>query len=243
MLKLTDLSVHYGRLEAVRDLTLAVDEGEVIGLIGANGAGKSTTMAAIFGLQASSGGRIDFEGRSLLGRTPEDIARTGLAMVPEGRHIFTSLSVRDNMALGAATGRNRATWKSDLARELDRFPVLAKNLDRTAGLLSGGQQQQLAIARALVSNPKLLLLDEPSLGLDPKTVDLVFQTLADLRSQGVTILLAEQNAARTIEFADRTHVLSHGRVVATTSSTDRDSWDQIISEYLGSSAVGSEAGQ
>jgi branched-chain amino acid transport system ATP-binding protein len=241
MLRITDLSVRYDRLEAVRGLTLEVNQGEVIGLIGANGAGKSTTMAAIFGLQPSSGGRIDFEGRSLLGRSPEDIARAGLAMVPEGRHIFTSLSVRDNLALGAATGRNKSSWKSDLARELDRFPVLADNMERTAGLLSGGQQQQLAIARALVSNPKLLLLDEPSLGLDPKTVDLVFHTLSDLRSSGVTILLAEQNAARTIEFADRTHVLSHGEVVATTSSADHASWEQITSEYLGSSGSGREA--
>lgn len=241
MLRVTDLSVRYGRLEAVRHLTFEVNQGEVIGLIGANGAGKSTTMAAIFGLQPSSGGRIDFENRSLLGRSPEDIARAGLAMVPEGRHIFTSLSVRDNLMLGAATGRNKSTLKSDLQRELDRFPVLAKNLDRTAGLLSGGQQQQLAIARALVSNPKLLLLDEPSLGLDPKTVDLVFETLSDLRSAGVTILLAEQNAARTIEFADRTHVLSHGEVAATTSSTDHASWEQITSEYLGSSQSVREA--
>lgn len=235
MLEIKDLRVNYGRLEAVRGIDLHIEAGQVIGLIGANGAGKTTVLSTIFGLCQPSGGSIDFEGRTLLRRQPEDIARLGLAMVPEGRHIFTSMTVHENLILGSATRRDKEAWKADIERELERFPVLGTYLNKTAGLLSGGQQQQLAIARALIARPRLLLLDEPSLGLAPKMVDLVFDTLADLRADGVTILLAEQNAARTLEFADHSYVMGHGEIVVSTNSSNYAGWDSIVNEYLGSS--------
>jgi branched-chain amino acid transport system ATP-binding protein len=212
VLTITDLSARYGRVTALRSVSVSVGQGEIVAIVGPNGAGKSTTLAAITGIVRPSGGSIELEGRSLLGLPPERIVRLGIALVPEGRQIFSSLSVAENLELGTTPRRDRAAAREDLERELDRFPVLRTYYRTSAAKLSGGEQQQLAIARALLSRPKLLLLDEPSLGLAPIMIDRVFETLEQLRASGVTVLLVEQNATRAVALADRSYVLRTGRV-------------------------------
>ncbi len=210
MLKITDLSVNYGRVRAVQHLSLEVNDGELVGLVGHNGAGKTTTLMTITGVLRPSGGDIILDGRSLVGMSPDAILRAGVSLVPEGRRIFGRLSVGENLRIGTTTRKDRKQADDDLKRLLERFPVLERDWSKSGAKLSGGEQQQLAIARALLSRPKLLLLDEPTLGLAPLMVDRVFEILDDLRKEGVTILLVEQNAARTIEIADRTYVVRSG---------------------------------
>jgi len=203
MLKITDLSVHYGRVRAVQNLSLEVDEGELVGLVGHNGAGKTTTLMTITGVLRPAGGSIVFDGRSIVGKSPDQILRTGVSLVPEGRRIFGRLSVGENLKIGT-TARSDRRRDADIAAMLERFPVLRRDWKKSGAKLSGGEQQQLAIARALLARPKLLLLDEPTLGLAPLIIDQVFDLLQELKNEGMTILLVEQNAARTIEIADRT---------------------------------------
>ena len=210
MLKITDLSVHYGRVRAVQNLTLEVNQGELVGLVGHNGAGKTTTLMAITGVLRPVGGRIELDGRSLVGMAPDAILRAGISLVPEGRRIFGRLTVGENLRIGTTTRKDGKRASEDVKELLERFPVLRRDWGKSGAKLSGGEQQQLAIARALLSRPKLLLLDEPTLGLAPLMVDRVFEILDDLRRDGVTILLVEQNAARTIEIADRTYVMRSG---------------------------------
>src|SRR5205809_3837908 len=214
MLAIDDVRVTYGRVPALHDVSLRVDEGEVVALVGPNGAGKTTTLAAIFGLVAPAAGSIEFEGRSLVGSTPEQILRRGLALVPEGRHIFGTLTVAENLLLGSTARRDRPAAAADLEKMLELFPVLKSYYSSPAGTLSGGEQQQLAIARALLSRPRLLLLDEPSLGLGPIFVDRIFELVVELRDAGGTILLVEQNVHRALAISDRAYVLSVGGVVA-----------------------------
>jgi branched-chain amino acid transport system ATP-binding protein len=210
VLKITDLSVHYGRVRAVQNLTLEVNEGELVGLVGHNGAGKTTTLMTIAGVLRPVSGDVVFQGRSLVGMAPDAILRAGISLVPEGRRIFGRLTVGENLRIGATGRRDRKRVDDDLKRLLDRFPVLERDWGKSGAKLSGGEQQQLAIARALLAGPKLLLLDEPTLGLAPLMVDRVFEILDGLRKDGVTILLVEQNAARTIEISDRTYVMRSG---------------------------------
>jgi branched-chain amino acid transport system ATP-binding protein len=210
MLKITDLSVSYGRVRAVQDLTLEVKEGELVGLVGHNGAGKTTTLLTITGSIKPAGGKISFRGSDLVGRSPDAVLRAGVALVPEGRRIFGRLTVGENLRIGASTRRDRKRVDEDIAKLVDRFPVLERDWAKSGAKLSGGEQQQLAIARALLSRPRLLLLDEPTLGLAPLMVDRVFEILEELRSDGVTMLLVEQNAARTVEIADHTYVMRSG---------------------------------
>jgi branched-chain amino acid transport system ATP-binding protein len=212
VLRIDDLHVSYRRVPALKGATLEVRQGEIVGLVGPNGAGKTTTLSAVFGLVQPTAGTIELEGRSIVGLAPERIVRLGVALVPEGRHIFNTLTVAENLEMGATGRETRAELADDLARALERFPVLERYYRSPAGRLSGGEQQQLAIARALLSRPRLLLLDEPSLGLAPVVIDLVFDALAELRDEGVTILLVEQNAARAIELADRSYVLRTGEI-------------------------------
>jgi len=209
MLKITDLSVHYGRVRAVQNLSLEVDEGELVGLVGHNGAGKTTTLMTITGVLRPAGGSIVFDGRSIVGKSPDQILRTGVSLVPEGRRIFGRLSVGENLKIGT-TARSDRRRDADIAAMLERFPVLRRDWKKSGAKLSGGEQQQLAIARALLARPKLLLLDEPTLGLAPLIIDRVFDLLQELKNEGMTILLVEQNAARTIEIADRTYVMRSG---------------------------------
>ncbi len=231
--ELESLEVRYGAVAAVRGLSLRVDEGEIVALIGPNGAGKSTTLNAIMGVVPAHGGEIRLRGRSIRKRSPESIARRGLALVPEGRRIFAEFTVEENLRLGLASARKR-NGGDLLARAYALFPVLREFRRRPAGVLSGGQQQQLAIGRALVAHPDVLLLDEPSLGLAPLAVDSVFEALRGIREHGVTILLVEQRALHAVALADRTHVLVGGELRMTLTPADAGDTDKIVSAYLSS---------
>ena len=230
-LALENLSVRYGAVDAVRGVSLEVRPGEIVGLIGPNGAGKSSTLHAIMGAAPVVGGEIRLDNFSLVGRRSEDIARRGVALVPEGRRIFGELTVEENLRLGLAARRTRRNGSS-LARAYETFPVLHESRKRQAGLLSGGQQQQLAIGRALVADPEVLLLDEPSLGLAPKMVDLVFEALGRFRESGLAVLLVEQRAQRTVAFADRSYVLANGVLRLTLGPEDAADTDRLVAAYL-----------
>lgn len=233
MLRLERIEVRYGAASAVRDVSLEVAEGEIVGLIGPNGAGKSTTLHAIMGLCPVHAGQVELRGASLRGRAPEAVARAGVALVPEGRRIYPHLTVEENLRLGFAGRRSRDGLADDVAWTHELFPIVAEFRRRQAGALSGGQQQQLAIARALVARPDLLLLDEPSLGLAPQVVDTVFEALGAIRDRGVTVLLVEQRAQRTVAFADRTYVLANGELAATLGPKDAADTERLIAAYLG----------
>jgi branched-chain amino acid transport system ATP-binding protein len=231
VLELERLEVRYGTVAAVRDLTLRLDKGEIVGLIGPNGAGKSTTLHAIMGAIPAHSGEIRLHGSSIRRRSPESIAHAGVALVPEGRRIFAEFTVEENLRLGLAANRTR---NGGLDHAYDLFPVLKEYRRRSAGVLSGGQQQQLAIGRALVAEPEVLLLDEPSLGLAPLAVDSVFEALRGIRERGVTILLVEQRALHTVALADRTHVLVGGELGLELTPKDVHDTDKIVSAYLAS---------
>lgn len=233
LLRVEDLRVRYGAIEAVRGVSLHVDQGEVVGLIGVNGAGKSTTMLSIMGVVRPAGGRIDFGGQSILNLAPEAILRKGIAPVMEGRRIFPSLTVEENLRLGAATVSDRAQVEQDIERWCSFFPVLGERLAKPAGNLSGGQQQMLAVARALMSHPRLLLMDEPSLGLAPKLVTDVFQLIETLKAQGMTILLVEQNVRLTLDIVDRAYLLNTGRVEFAGSPAELRAQADIERAYFG----------
>jgi branched-chain amino acid transport system ATP-binding protein len=228
MLELVSIEVRYGAVPAVRGLSFRVAEGEIVGLIGPNGAGKSTTLHAITGLVPTHAGHIRVEGESIVGRPPERIAQSGVSLVPEGRRIYADFTVEENLRLGLAARRGQGA----LGEAYDLFPMLREFRRRSAGALSGGQQQQLAIARALVAKPRLLLLDEPSLGLAPTLVAEVFETLSRIREQGVTILLVEQRAQRTVALADRTYVLANGELRTTLGPADAEDTDKLVAAYL-----------
>ena len=227
-----DLDVAYGGVTAVHGLSLEVVPGEIVGLIGPNGAGKSTTLHAIMGLVPARGGEILLGNRSLRGRTPEAIARSGVALVPEGRRLFAELTVEENLRLGLAARSSSVGVDEDIAEIYELFPVCEEFRERHSGVLSGGQQQQLAIARALISKPSFLLLDEPSLGLAPTVVDLVFSTLRSIAERGIGVLLVEQRAQRTVALAARTHVLANGELRLTLTPDDAADTDRMVAAYL-----------
>jgi branched-chain amino acid transport system ATP-binding protein len=233
MLSVRDLTVRYGATPAVQNLTLEVAEGEIVGLVGANGAGKSTVLAAIAALVPINGGTVAYLGEPLGGLETEEIARRGIALVLEGRHIFATLSVRENLALGGTANPDRTRTGTALERVLELFPVLRKTYRLPAGTLSGGEQQQLAIGRALMAEPRLLILDEPSLGLAPMLVDQVFETLGEVRRAGTTVLLVEQNIRRTVALADRTYVMRSGRIALSGSRAELASLAGLDAAYLG----------
>ncbi|ADB52793.1 ABC transporter ATP-binding protein [Conexibacter woesei] len=237
MLQVEKLEVRYGRLAAVRGVSLTVGEGELVSVVGPNGAGKSTTLLAIAGALRGSSGSITFDGKRIDGSSPEAVAALGVSLVPEGRGVFTQLTVKENLLLGTPLRSGRGSVQADLERELARFPVLERCLSANAGKLSGGEQQQLVIARALMSRPRLLLLDEPSLGLAPLLVNRVFEIVAELRASGVTVLLVEQLAHRAVALADRSYVFSHGEVAATGSAEELAAAVDLESSYLGQKAV------
>jgi len=231
-LAVSDLEVRYGPVAAVRGLSLEVAPGEIVGLIGPNGAGKSSTLHAIMGHVRPSAGDVRLGERSLRGRPPEAVARSGIALVPEGRRIFGELTVDENLRLGLAGRRSQNGADEDVDRVLAMFPIVAEFRARQAGALSGGQQQQLAIARALVAAPDVLLLDEPSLGLSPTITDAVFDALESIRDQGLAVLLVEQRAQRTVALANRTLVLANGELRLTLTPDDAGDTDRMIHAYL-----------
>ena len=212
MLRIQDLHVHYGSIPALRGISVDVAEGEIVSVVGPNGAGKSTLMNSIAGEVNPSKGAIEFDGVSLLGNKPESTVRRGVSLVPEGRHIFSSLSVRENLQLGPTSRADQSLVEYEFERVLEYFPALRERLDNPAGKLSGGEQQQLAIGRALLSAPRLMLLDEPSLGLAPRVIELVYDILSALNQEGLTVLVVEQSVSRALKVSDRTYVLRTGRI-------------------------------
>jgi len=231
-LALEGLEVRYAGVPAVRGIDLEVGEGEIVGLVGPNGAGKSSTLHAVLGAVPVAAGDVRLRGRPLRGLSPERVARLGVALVPEGRHVYPSLTVKENLRLGIAGRRSRDGLADDVAWIESLFPVVREFGKRNAGALSGGHQQQLAIARALVARPDVLLLDEPSLGLAPTVVERLFETLDEIRERGVSILLVEQRAQLTIAFADRTHVIANGRIRLTLGPDDAGDTDRLTAAYL-----------
>ena len=226
------LEVRYGGVRAVRGVSFDVAPGEIVGLIGPNGAGKSSTLHAIMGVAPVTGGDVRLGGLSLRGRRPEDIARTGIALVPEGRRIFAELTVEENLRLGLAARRSRDPVHTVFRKVYELFPIVEEFRGRSAGALSGGQQQQLAIARALVAEPDVLLLDEPSLGLAPTVVDVVFAALEAIRERGIAVLLVEQRAQRTVAVADRSHVLANGELRLTLGPESAADTDTLVAAYF-----------
>ncbi len=237
MLAVSGLTTRYGAISALRDANLHVGSGEVVGLIGPNGAGKTTLLNTVAGLLTPSAGTVTLDGVDVTGRSPEKLLRSGLALVPEHRRIFTDLSVEENLRIGGVTVSNAV--RAELLDEMaERFPVLSRKWSTAAGYLSGGEAQQLAIARALMSKPNLLMMDEPSLGLAPVLVDVVFELIANLREQGRTLLVVEQNATRMLEVADRAYVLRSGEVVAEGSGAELPDRDDLFDAFVGNRGGG-----
>lgn len=234
LLEVEDLTVSYRGIAAVKGVSLTVGAGELVGVIGPNGAGKSSMMQALVGAVRSNARSLTFDGASIAGVSTERIARSGISLVPEGHNVFSRLTVRENLRLGATARPRGSQPTDDLAWVHELFPILLEFADRPAGLLSGGQQQQLAIGRALLASPRLLALDEPSLGLSPTAVDTVFDSIARIRERGTAVLLVEQRAQQAVAAADRTHVLSEGRITMTLSPSDAQDSALLMKAYLGS---------
>jgi branched-chain amino acid transport system ATP-binding protein len=233
MLEIDDLHVSYGNIQALRGVSLRVEAGELVTIVGSNGAGKSTTLLTISGVLRPRAGRVLFEGHDLSRAAPHNIVGWGISHCPEGRLIFGRLSVAENLVLGAYNRRNRAEIQQDLARVHQLFPILFERRGQSAGTLSGGEQQMLAIGRALMSRPRMLLLDEPSLGLAPILVERIFEIIQELRRQNVTILLVEQNAFQALRVADRAYVLETGQVRLTGPAAELAHDPQVQAAYLG----------
>jgi branched-chain amino acid transport system ATP-binding protein len=233
LLALDDLSIHYGRVQALEHVSLEVHAGEVVTLIGANGAGKSTTLRSISRILPVHRGRIAFAGRDITAARPSEVVRMGIAQVPEGRRVLARQTVLDNLLLGAYTRSDMAEIQADVAAQFARFPRLAERRRQMAGTLSGGEQQMLAIARALMSRPRLLLLDEPSLGLAPLIVRGIFEIIRDLHAAGVTILLVEQNASLALQIANRAYVLEAGRLTISGPAAELAADARVRKAYLG----------
>jgi branched-chain amino acid transport system ATP-binding protein len=233
MLELHEIHARYGAITALRGVSITVSQGELVALLGVNGAGKSTTLSCIAGVMRSWKGSITFEGSSLIGKPPEVTARAGISLVPEGRDIFPSLTVAENLRLGAYILSEKGEYQRNLKEVYELFPVLKERLDQAGGTLSGGEQQQLAIARALMSKPRLLMLDEPSLGLAPALVDQIFELITNLHQRGVTILLVEQNVERTLAIVDRAYLMNTGLIESQGTPDQLNNRADIEGIYMG----------
>ena len=233
MLEVKDLEVYYGVICALKGISFHVEQGEIVTLIGANGAGKTTTMQSVVGLIPKKAGTVTFDGQDIT-RTPcHKIVHMGMTQVPEGRRIFQELSVYENLMMGAYINKDQQSFKADLESIYERFPRLAERRNQIAGTLSGGEQQMLAMSRAIMSHPKLLMLDEPSMGLSPLLVDQVFEIIKDINRDGTTILLVEQNAGKSLAISDRAYVLENGRVVLTGTGKELSESEMVRKAYLG----------
>ena len=233
LLSVQSLQVRYGPIEAVRGIDFEIKEGEIVAFLGANGAGKSSTLNALVGLVPVASGTVTFNGYDITDWPPETLAPAGMTLSPEGRHVFGTLSVAENLLMGAYSIKDKDAVNDAWERVYTLFPILHERRDQFAGTLSGGQQQMLAVGRALMSNPRLLLLDEPSLGLAPKIVGQIFDLISLLREQGVTLALVEQNVSMALNIADRGYVLSSGKIVAAGSASELAKSDALQSAYLG----------
>jgi branched-chain amino acid transport system ATP-binding protein len=233
LLKITGLKVAYGGIQAVKGVDFEVHEGELVTLIGSNGAGKTTTMKAITGSLAMNEGDIEYLGQSIRGRGAWDLVKQGLAMVPEGRGVFTRMSIAENLQMGAHIRTDKAEIAADLEKVFTIFPRLKERRDQLAGTLSGGEQQMLAMGRGLMSRPKVLLMDEPSMGLSPIMVDKIFEVVREVSAQGVTVLLVEQNASRALQIADRAYVMESGLITMQGDAKQMLSDPKVRAAYLG----------
>ena len=235
MLAVENLECRYGKVAAVRGLSLEVSRGELVSLIGANGAGKTTTLRAVSGVLRAAGGRIVFEGEDITRASARRILELGIAHCPEGRRVFPHMSVRENLEMGCFLRHDQAGIRADMERLFGRFPILAERREQAAGTLSGGEQQMLAISRALMSRPKLVMFDEPSLGLAPNIVERTFDIIQGIRAEGVTVVMVEQNAAAALELSDRAYVMEQGRVVLEGPSAAVAASEHVQKAYLGAS--------
>lgn len=233
MLQIKNLSVSYGAIEAVKNISLTVNDGEIVSLIGANGAGKTTTLHTITGLTPAVSGEVLFNGVDLLKTPNNKIVTLGMAHIPEGRHVFTRMSVQENLEMGAFSLKDRSHMVDDLAMVFDMFPRLKERRNQKAGTLSGGEQQMLAMGRALMSHPNTILMDEPSMGLSPKLVKEIFAIIRKLHDQGITVLLVEQNANMALSIADRAYVLETGRITMEGDAKELMDNEQVRKAYLG----------
>lgn len=233
MLEVKQLVAGYGRLTALRGIDLTVAQGEVVFVVGPNGAGKSTLLKSIAGVVSPGGGRIEFLGQGIAGKAPETLCRQGLALVPEGRHIFGTLTVQENLLIGTTIHGDRKRAAADLEHVLELFPILRARFHGVAGHLSGGEQQQLAIARAMLLRPKLMMIDEPSLGLAPLVIDQVYEAILKLNREGLTLLVVEQSTARVLNYASRVHVMRNGRIVLQGTPQELGQGDALEHAYFG----------
>lgn len=233
LLEVTNLVAGYGKVEVISDVSFTLEPGKSIGIVGPNGVGKSTLLQAIAGGIAPKSGSIIFDGKNISGKKPEDIVRLGLSLVPEGRQIFSGLSVKENLSLGLTGRRNKKGANEAIAKMRELFPVLSTHENHQAGMLSGGQQQQLAIARALISEPKVLLLDEPSLGLAPTVITDVFERLQEIIGMGTAVVIVEQRANLVTSFAEKTIVIRDGKVQATLTPADAANSESLQRSYFG----------
>lgn len=233
MLKIENIDVYYGAIHALHNISLEVSQGEIVTLIGANGAGKSTILRTVSGLLSPKNGKVIFKGQTISGVPAHEIVGMGLSQVPEGRRIFANLTVRENLELGAYLRKDKENLKQDMQNVFDKFPRLNERVTQVAGTLSGGEQQMLAIGRAMMSRPQLLLLDEPSMGLAPILVKEIFNTIKELNAQGMTILLVEQNANMALSIADRAYVLETGSITLAGNAQELAASDEIRKAYLG----------
>ncbi|MET1179963.1 ABC transporter ATP-binding protein [Peribacillus simplex] len=233
MLKIEDINVYYGNIQALKGVSLSINEGEIVTLIGANGAGKSTMLKSISGLLKPKQGKIIYEGQSIGGKAAQSIVKMGISHVPEGRRVFANMSVEENLQLGAYLRKDKAGIKQDMEKVYELFPRLLERLKQQSGTLSGGEQQMLAMGRALMAKPRLLLLDEPSMGLAPLLVKQIFHIIEEINKTGTTILLVEQNANLALSIADRAYVVETGRIVLSGKSEELTASEEIKNAYLG----------
>lgn len=237
MLEVKDLKVSYGMIEAIKGISFEVNQGEIVSLIGSNGAGKSTTLRTISGIKPAKSGQILYEGQDILKSNAMKIVKAGISQVPEGRHVFKGMSVRENLLMGAYTRKDRDGLKEDMEKSFEYFPIIKERLNQDAATLSGGEQQMVAMARALMAKPKLLLLDEPSMGLAPLFIQQIFNIIEEINAAGTTILLIEQNAKQALSISDRAYVMETGKILLSGTGQELLTSEKVQEAYLGGAMV------
>ena len=237
MLEVKDLKVSYGMIEAIKGISFEVNQGEIVSLIGANGAGKSTTLRTISGIKPAKSGQILYEGQDILKSNAMKIVKAGISQVPEGRHVFKGMSVKENLLMGAYTRKDRDGLKEDMEKSFEYFPIIKERLNQDAATLSGGEQQMVAMARALMAKPKLLLLDEPSMGLAPLFIQQIFNIIEEINAAGTTVLLIEQNAKQALSISDRAYVMETGKILLSGTGQELLTSEKVQEAYLGGAMV------
>ncbi|MCT1797702.1 ABC transporter ATP-binding protein [Aerococcus viridans] len=237
MLEVKDLKVSYGMIEAIKGISFEVNQGEIVSLIGSNGAGKSTTLRTISGIKPAKSGQILYEGQDILKSNAMNIVKAGISQVPEGRHVFKGMSVKENLLMGAYTRKDRDGLKEDMEKSFEYFPIIKERLNQDAATLSGGEQQMVAMARALMAKPKLLLLDEPSMGLAPLFIQQIFNIIEEINAAGTTVLLIEQNAKQALSISDRAYVMETGKILLSGTGQELLTSEKVQEAYLGGAMI------